>query len=196
MNFEAGEQVSLENFNLLVSSARGDENDANSELRYLLGELGDRHARTNYTPVSGLTVAKTELDPVLLIGRLRSILQVRPWEFRYVLKVKPVARVVPCTLEEITGAVVQQASMVKEGETFRVSLEKRQNHISSKEVIDSVASKVPRKVNLQNPSKLILIEIISQIAGVSVISPSSILGVEREKRGSSSRASAKLTVRQ
>ena len=194
MNIGAGEQVSLESFNLLVSSARGDEHDANSELRYLLGELGDRHASTNYTPVSGLTVARTKLDPVLLISRLRTILKIRPWEFRYVLKVKPVTRVVPCTLEEITGAVVQQASMVKEGETFRVSLEKRQNHISSKDVIDSVASKVPRKVDLQNPSKLILIEIISQVAGVSVISPSSILGVEREKRASSSRASATLTV--
>ncbi len=187
--------ILLEDFNLLVSSARGEEHDANSELRYLLGELGDRHARTNHTSVSGLTVARTELDPVLLISRLRTRLNIRPWEFRYVLKVKPVKRVVPCTLEEITAAVVQQASTVKRGETFRVSLEKRQNHISSKEVIDSVASKVPRKVDLQNPSKLILIEIISQVAGVSIISPSSILGVEREKRASSSRASAGLTVR-
>ncbi len=185
----------LEDFNLLISSSRGEEHDANSELRYLLGELGDRHARTNYTPVSGLTVARTELDPVLLIASLRSILRVRPWEFRYVLKVKPVKKVVRCTVEEIAAAVVQQAPMVRQGETFRVSVQKRQNHISSKEVIDAVASKVPRKVDLQNPSKLILIEIISQVAGVSVITPSSILGVEKEKRASIPQESARRTAR-
>ncbi len=185
----------LENFNLLVSSARGEEHDANSELRYLLGELGDHHARTNFTPVSGLTVARTALNPVLSIDRLRPILKMRPWEFRYVLKVKPVKRVVPCTVEAIAAAVVQQSPMIKLGETFRVSVEKRQNHISSKEVIDTVASKVPRKVDLQNPSKLILIEIISQVAGVSIIKPISILGVEKEKRASNLQGPATPTAR-
>ena len=185
----------MEDFNLLISSSRGEEHDANSELRYLLRELGDPNAQTNYTPVSGLTVARTELEPVPLIRDLRSILRARPWEFRYVLKVKPVKSVVRCSVEEIVAAVVQQSSIVKEGETFRVSLEKRRNHISSKEVIDAVASKVPRKVDLQNPGKLILVEIIGELAGVSVIEPTSILGVEKEKRASTFQRSAGRTVR-
>ena len=172
----------LNDFNLLISSSRGDEDDANSELRYLLGELGDKHARTNYTAVSGLTVAKTDLEPVPVIGSLQSMLRVSPWKFRYVLKVKPVRNVVPCTIQEITAAVVAQSVMVREGETFRVSVEKRQNHISSREIIDAVASKVPRKVDLQRPGKLIMVEIIGNVAGVSVIEPRCILGVEKEKR--------------
>ncbi len=89
----------LNDFNLLVSSARGNEREANSELWYLVGELGDRSVKTDYTPVSGLTVAKTELNPVRVVADLRSILKERPWEFRYILKVKPVKKVVPCEFE-------------------------------------------------------------------------------------------------
>ncbi len=172
----------LDDFNLLVSSARGDEREANSELWYLVGELGDRSVKTDYTPVSGLTVAKTELNPVRVVAGLRSILKERPWEFRYILKVKPVKKVVPCEIEHIAAAAAEQASTIAEGETFRISLEKRQSDVSTKTIIDAVAAKVPRKVDLRNPQKIILIEIIGKVAGVSVIGQGQILGVEKEKR--------------
>ena len=172
----------LDDFNLLVSSARGNERDANSELWYLVGELGDRSVRTDYTPVSGLTVAKTELDPVHVVSKLRTILKERPWEFRYILKVKPVKKVVLCNVQEICSAVSEQASEIKEGNTFRVSLEKRQSSVSSKDIIDAVATKIPRKVDLRKPQKIVLVEIIGTLAGVSIIDPNGVLGIEKEKR--------------
>ena len=172
----------MKDFNLLVSSARGTEAEANHEMRYLLRELGDPAPTTDFAPVSGLTVAKTILDPVKVISGLRPILKFRPWQFRYILKVKPVERVVPCDITAIGAAVVDRAKKVKEDETFRVSVEKRRNHVSSKEIIDAVASKVPRKVELRNPDKIVLVEVIGNIAGVSIISPKSILGIEKEKR--------------
>jgi len=172
----------LSDFNLLVSSARGNEREANSEVRYLVGELGDREAETSYTPVSGLTVAKTSLDPVGVIQNLRSILKEKPWEFRYVLKVKPVQKVVPCEIEAIRNAVSEKSGAIREGETFRVSIEKRRSDVSSKEVIDAIAAKIPRKVDLRNPARIVLIEIIGRVAGIAVIRPDYILGIEREKR--------------
>ena len=165
-----------------MSSARGTEGEANHEMRYLLRELGDLSPTTDYAPVSGLTVAKTMLDPVKVISRLRRILKYRPWQFRYILKVKPVQQVVPCEISAIGRAVVDKVRQVAPDETFRVSLEKRRNQVSSKEIVDGVASKIPRKVELRNPDKIVLIEVIGDIAGVSVISPKSILGVEKEKR--------------
>src|SRR5215831_16262387 len=148
----------LTDFNLLISSSRGEEGDANSELQYLLTEIGDKNATTNFTLVSGLTVARTALEPTFVIEDLRRLLRTSPWKFRYVLKVKPIRKVVPCTIDAITGALVRQVEDIREGETFRVTLEKRRNRTSSKEIIDAVASKVPRKVDLQNPSKIIMIE--------------------------------------
>ncbi len=155
----------IHDFNLLLSSARGNEGEANQEIRYLLRELGDASPKTDFALVSGLTVAKTSLDPVKVVSKLRPVLKYRPWQFRYILKVN-----------------VNRARKVGVDETFRVSLEKRRSRVSSKEIIDAVASKVPRKVELRNPDKIVLIEVIGDVAGVSVISPGGILGVEKEKR--------------
>jgi tRNA acetyltransferase TAN1 len=172
----------LTDFNLLVSSARGSEHEANSELWYLIAELGDRKAETSYTPVSGLTVAKTSLDPLKVVQKLRHILKERPWEFRYVLKVKPVQRVVPTEIEAIGKAASDKSATIRDGETFRVSVEKRRSDVSSKEVIDAIAAKIPRKVDLRDPKRIVLVEIIGEVSGISVIPPDGILGVEREKR--------------
>lgn len=176
------DSVLLNDFNLLVSSARGNEREANSELAYLIAELGDRSAETSYTPVSGLTVAKTALDPLKVIKGLRSTLKKKPWEFRYVLKVKPVQKVVPTEIEAIGRAVSDKSRSIRDGETFRVSIEKRRSDVSSKEVIDAIAAKIPRKVDLRDPKKIVLVEIIGTVAGIAVIPPDGILGIEREKR--------------
>lgn len=172
----------MKEFNLLVSSARGTETEANYEMEYLLREQGDNSPTTDFALVSGLTVAKTKLDPEKVISKLRNVLKYRPWQFRYILKVKPVEEVVPCDISAIGEAVVKKAKKVKANETFRVSLEKRRSRVSSREIIDAVASKVPRKVELRNPDKIVLIEVIGNVAGVSIISPESILGIEKEKR--------------
>jgi tRNA acetyltransferase TAN1 len=172
----------MNNFNLLVSSARGTEEEANHEIRYLLREMGDSSPTTDFAPVSGLTVAKTILDPVKVTSGLRRVLKHRPWQFRYILKVKPIEQVVPCEVTAISEAVLNRVKKVGADETFRVTLEKRRSRASTKEIIDAVASKVPRKVELRNPDKIVLIEVIGNIAGVSIISPGNILGIEKEKR--------------
>ncbi len=174
----------LSDFNLLVSSARGNEREANAELSYLIAELGDRSAETSYTPVSGLTVAKTVLDPLKVIRNLRLILKEKPWEFRYVLKIRPVQRVVPTEIEAIGNAASERSSAIRDDETFRVTVEKRRTDLNSKDLIDAIASRIPRKVDLRDPSRIILVEIIGSVSGVAVIAPDGVLGIEREKRSS------------
>ena len=172
----------LKDFNLLVSSARGNEREAGSELRYLLKELRDITVETGLTPVSGLTVAKTAIDPVQVVRKLRPILSEKPWQFRYILKIKPIMRVVQSDIARVCEAVDELASDVREGETFRISVQKRHSRLVSKELIDEVAKHVPRKVDLKKPSKVILVEIMGDLAGVSVLSTDDVLAVEPEKR--------------
>src|SRR5438046_10412114 len=103
----------MKDFNLLVSSARGTEGEANEEIRYLLRELGDTSPSTDFAPVSGLTVAKTILDPVKVISALRRILRDRPWQLRYVLNVTAGEQVVPCEISAIGSAGVRRAQKVR-----------------------------------------------------------------------------------
>jgi tRNA acetyltransferase TAN1 len=179
--------VLIDDFDLLLSSARGNESEANYEARYLLGELGDKSATTDFTIVSGLTVAKTSLEPISTIARLRLILRKRPWEFRYLLKIKPISRVVSCDLQSIQAAAKSLVREIRATETFRVSLEKRRSEISSSDIVNTVASQIGRRVELRNPDKIVLVEIVGKIAGLSMIRPTEILSVAKEKRNQLSR---------
>jgi len=172
----------LDEFNLLVSTSRGNERNTCSELWYLLGELGDKGARVDMTPAIGLVVAKTVLDPVDVVHRLRAMLKERPWEFRYTLKVTPIQRVVQTDIEEIKKASADLEREISVGETFRVSVEKRHTNVSGREIIEAIASCIDRKVNLEKPDRIILVEVLGKFSGISILRPDDILSTERERR--------------
>jgi len=168
-------------FNLLVSTARGLENDACSEIWYLLGEIGDTGSVTEKTDISGLIVAKTVLDPFKVVEELRKMLNERPDEFRYTLKVVPIEAVVPTQLDNIRKATIALALKIERNETFRVTVVRRHTNLSTKEVIEATAKDITRKVDLHSPNKIVLIEVLGGLTGVSVIEPDDVLSVAKEK---------------
>jgi len=171
----------MEDFNLLISTSKGNENNACSEIWFLLGELGDREAVVDRTEVAGLVVAKTKLDPFKAIEGLREILRERPWEFRYVLKVTPIEIVTRTRIDEMKRAAASLHHKIQENETFRVTVEKRHSEISSRDIIGAVVENLNRRVDLNNPDKIILVEVLGRLTGISVIRPSDILSVAKEK---------------
>lgn len=171
----------LRDFNLLVTTTRGNEDNACSEIWYLLKEIGEEKAEVDKTGVSGLIAAKTSLNPFEVIKKFREILRERPYEFRYSLRIIPIEKVVKTRLEEIAKTAEELAPKIGENETFRVTVEKRFTEISTKDVIEAAASKIERKVNLEKPDKILLIEIVGGLTGISVIKPEDIISVSKEK---------------
>jgi len=171
----------LRDFNLIVTTSRGYENDACSEVWFLLGEIGDKDSTVETSGISGLVIAKTVLDPLEAIKGLRKMLKEQPWEFRYALRIIPVEVVVPTGLPEIKEASLKLSSRVLEDETFRVTVEKRHTDLSRREIIEAIAEDIERKVDLHNPDKIILIEVLGGLTSVSVIKQGDILSVAKEK---------------
>ena len=171
----------IEKFNLLISTSRGNESNACSEIWYLLGEIGDRESMVDRTGVVGLIAARTSLDPFEAVRKLRELLKERPEEFRYILKVIPIEIVVRTDLEEIREAVDKLASKILEEETFRVTVEKRHTELSTRKIIEVAAEKIDRSVSLENPDKIVLIEVLGKLTGVSVIKPEDVFSVVKEK---------------
>ncbi len=171
----------LRDFNLLVTTTRGNEADACSEMWYLLGELGDSAAKVDKTGVSGLIAAKSSLCPLEAIQKFRQILRERPYEFRYSLRIIPIQKVTRSDLAEIERIATEFAAEIEENETFRVTVEKRFTGLSSKEIIDAAAANIKRKVNLISPDKIILVEVVGGFTGISVLEPSDIISTVKEK---------------
>ena len=176
-----GERKVLKDFNLLITTSRGNEDNVCSEILYLWGEIGDTAVTVDKTGITGLIVAKTAFSPFEIIEKLRGILKERPWEFRYTLRVIPIEKVVPTDLREIERAATELASKIKENETFRVTVEKRFTKLSSKDMMEAAAANIERKVNMTSPDKIVLIEVVGGFTGISVIESTDILSVVKER---------------
>lgn len=171
----------LRNFNLLATTWRGNEENACSELWYLLGEIGDSAPTVDKTGVAGLIAAKTAFNPFEVIEKFRKILHERSYEFRYTLRIIPVEKVVRTDLGEIQQAATELNSKIGEDETFRVTVEKRFTETPTQDIIEATAANIERKVDLNNPDKILLIEVVGGLTGLSVIKPNEILAVMKEK---------------
>jgi tRNA acetyltransferase TAN1 len=171
----------VKDFNLLVTTARGNEEDACSEIWYLLGDIGDSAVEVDKTGITGLIAAKTAFNPFEVIEKFRNILKDRPYEFRYTLRVIPIEKVVRTDVGEIQLAVTELSSKIGENETFRVTVEKRFTNTSTNDIITATAANIERRVDLNHPDRVVLIEVVGGLTGVSVIKPQDILSVMKEK---------------
>jgi tRNA acetyltransferase TAN1 len=172
----------INGFNLIATTSRGNERPMINEILYLLKEeVGDSEAQAAKTKIRGLIVAKTTHDPLTVIEKFHSLLKERPYEFRYALRILPIDQFVPTDLAKIKEATAELAKKISENETFRVTVEKRFTTLHTKDLIEAAAGNIKNRVNLENPDKILLIEVLGALTGVSLLKPSDILGVVKEK---------------
>jgi len=171
----------LGRFNLIVSTFRFREEEAQDEILDLLDMFGDPDAESEITEIKGLLLAQTALDPFEVIEKLKKLVASEPWQLRYILRVLPVEKVVPTELDAIKQAAKDLA--VKIGnDSFRITVEKRHSSLKSVEVIKAIASEIESKVDLENPDWVILVEIIEGQTGLSVLRQNQMFSSVVEKR--------------
>lgn len=151
------------------------------ELGFLLKAAGDPEPSADKTGIRGLVVAKTNLDPVEAIEKFRAMLQEKPYEFRYALRIIPIQKVIHTNLEEIKNAAAELTSKMGESETFRVTVEKRFTNLHSRDLIEAVAADVKNEVDLDDPNWVLLVEVLGGYTGLSLLKPSEVLSVQKEK---------------
>ncbi|MBC8223786.1 THUMP domain-containing protein [Candidatus Bathyarchaeota archaeon] len=166
---------------LLATSDIWSTSAACSELWMLLRAVGDETPSIYRTRVKGLIAAETSLEPLEAIRRMRGELQERPESFKNLLRIIPVEATVPTEIGEIVETAQRLAEKIPGDESFRVTLEKRRTELRSREVIDAVAERIDRKVDLGEPDWVVLVEIVGKRTGVAVVPPDGILSVQKER---------------
>jgi len=168
--------------NLIVTCARQFEPETREELRGILEELGDSDAKISITKMSGILTAETKLEPIEVVRKIKEMLLDEPWSIRYCLRIIPIQKVIETKIEEIEKIVIEISEQISDGETYRISIEKRSSDLSSQEIISKIASKIKNKVSLEFPDKIVLIEILGNKTGISILKKADILSVEKTKR--------------
>ena len=171
--------------NLIVTCARHLEGDTEDELIDILDELGDSDVKISVSSMSGIITVQTKLNPIEVVRKMKEMVLDEPWSIRYCLRIIPIQKVVETNIEEIEKSISNMSSEINEKESYRILIEKRNSDISSKEIITKIANGIKNKVSLDFPDKIILIEILGIVTGISILKKSDILSLEKTKRSMS-----------
>ena len=171
--------------NLIITCARHLEEEAEDEIIDILDELGDTDVKTSISNMSGILTAETALDPIEVVKKMKEMLLDEPWSIRYCLRVIPIQKFIETNVKGIEETISSMSNQIQDTDTYRISIEKRNSDVSSKEIITKIADQIKNKVSLEFPDKIILIEILGNMTGVSILKKSDILSLEKTKRSMS-----------
>jgi len=168
--------------NLIITCPRHFEEEASEEIKRILIELGDQEPKIIISSMPGILTGITSLNPIEAIEKIREKILDEPWSIRYCLRIIPIQGVCKTNIKEIEDEILKKIGVIKSEDSYRITIEKRNSKVSSDEIISKIAKNISNKVSLDSPDWVILIEIIGDEAGVSVIRNNNILSVEKTKR--------------
>lgn len=172
-------------YNLIVSTYRYREPEAQNELHEILIFFGDSKPESEITEISGILVGRTTLNTLNVVRRIRNLVHDEPWRLRYILRIIPVeAANIEANLDTIRTTAATLCSKMQERETFRITVERRCTSLRSSDIISAIAQKIHNKVDLEDPVWTILVEIIGRRIGISVLRRHEIFSSVIEKRQS------------
>ena len=169
----------LLDFNLVITTQRGNERNCIRELSRLVGEAGGPRIHMKKTRFPGLLLGFVEGDPIELCRKIRPFVEEDPWDLRFVQKVIPIQKTVPADAASIKEVVSGLAGLIPEKSSFKITVNKRGTEISSMELIKQVATAVQRRVDLNRPDMIIQLELIDDRAGISLIVDDDIVSVTK-----------------
>lgn len=168
--------------NLIITCSRHLESDAAQEIHDILEEFGDNDAVIDITHMSGIVTAVTSLDPFVVVEKIKKRILDEPWNVRYCHRIIPIQEIVATEKEDIVNAVIKHATTIESNNTYRITVEKRHSVISTNEIISGIADKIDRKVSLEQFDWIILVEILGNKTGISVLKEDNIVSTQKLKR--------------
>ena len=168
--------------NLLVTCARNLETETKNEIGKILGEVGDQEPEILNVGMRGILMVNTNVEASKIIDWVRDKVVEEPWLIRYCLRIIPIQSITETELNKITENVIKLKSVVKQNDSYRITIEKRNTDISSAEIITEIAKIFPNKVSLNQPDWVVLIEILANKTGISILKDSEIFSLDKSKR--------------
>jgi tRNA acetyltransferase TAN1 len=112
---------------------------------------------------------QTSLDPFEVIHNLREFAIENPYQFRFAIRFTPLEICVESEMDSIVEAAERLLPKIGEDESFRVTVRRRHTDLENMAVVIAVAEVIPRKVDLDAPDRTVLVEIVGEWTGVSVL---------------------------
>ena len=168
--------------NLIITCQRNLEEPTILEIHNMLERFGDTNAKIEKTEFSGIIQVNTSLDNIKVLDNFRELIDEEPWLIRYCSRIIPIQNECESKLDEIVNVAVKLSQVMKKHETYRITVEKRHSSLHTKDIISNIADSISNTVSLENSDWEIIVQVLRNKTGISIIPPETILSVDRQKR--------------
>ena len=168
--------------NLIVTCARNLESETKNEITKILDGLGDQEPEILNVGMRGILMVNTIIEPSKIIDWVKNKIIEEPWLIRYCLRIIPIQRMTDTEIDKIKQTVIELKDTIQKNDSYRITIEKRNTSISSSEIITEVAEIFPNKVSLNQPDWIVLIEILGNETGISILKDDELFSLDKSKR--------------
>ena len=168
--------------NLLVTCARNLETETKNEIGKILGKIGDQEPEILNVGMRGILMVNTNIESSKIITWVKDKVVEEPWFIRYCLRMIPIQTITETEMSKITENVTELKNVIKQNDSYRITIEKRNTDMSSTEIITEIAKIFPNEVSLNQPDWVILIEILGDKTGISILKDSEMFSLDKAKR--------------
>ena len=168
--------------NLIITCARSLESETKNEISKILDELGDQEPEILNVGMRGILMVDTIIEPSKIIDWIRTKIIEEPWLIRYCLRIIPIQSLTETNIDKIKENVIKLKDSIKKTDSYRITIEKRNASISTNEIITEIAKIFPNKVSLNQPDWIILIEILGNETGISILKNDGMFSLDKAKR--------------
>ena len=124
----------------------------------------------------------TTIEPSKIIDWIRNKIIEEPWLIRYCLRIIPIQSITETNIDKIKQNVIKLKDSIQKNDSYRITVEKRNTSVSTNEIITEVAKIFPNKVSLNKPDFIVLIEILGDKTGISILKDSELFSLDKSKR--------------
>ncbi|MGQ9720937.1 MAG: THUMP domain-containing protein [Candidatus Jordarchaeum sp.] len=173
----------MENPSLFVTYDMKNKRESKEEVLWVLGKVGEQEPIFLSSRARGIFLIQTSLDPKEVTKKLTQLCKEQPDLFWYTYNYIPIDVWCSSELDEMEENVIKLAEGIKQDETWRITVNKRfYGKYHTIDIIEALAENISwGKVDLENPQKIIQIEIIGKQAAISLLEPSDIFSVSKVK---------------
>ena len=168
--------------NLIITCARSLESETKNEISKILGELGDQEPEILNVGMRGILMVNTIIEPSKIIDYVKNKMIEEPWLIRYCLRIIPIQMITETEIDKIKQNVIKLKNVIQKNDSYRITIEKRNTDISSTEIITEIANIFPNKVSLNQPDWIVLIEILGNDTGISILKDDELFSLDKAKR--------------
>ena len=138
---------------------------------------GDEYPIISRLDFQGLLIASTKIENEVFIQKIKRIFKENPKFFQYILKIIPIDYVCETQVQTISEIIESSYSMyINSKDRFKIVLNRRKSpYINRESTIRKIASIINNKVDLDHPDKIIRIEVLGNITGISYLNPNDII---------------------